>query len=97
MKPEKPEEWPERMLCVRCGIVLDEDVFESSLGLRFCKKCYSGTIQEKERERSAEIYLKGRCSACGGSLINGYRMSKLGVVYCIPCHKYISKDEKDGD
>jgi len=47
--------------------------------------------REKERERSAEIYLKGRCSKCGGSLINGYRLSDLGVLYCISCHEHLPR------
>jgi len=86
MAPEETTEWPEHMLCARCGAALGEDFQENPLGLRFCNSCYVGAIQEKERERSSEIYLKGRCSECGGSLINGYRMSGLGVIYCIHCY-----------
>ncbi len=91
MSSTDQNEWPERMLCAKCGVLLGEDYVESSIGLRFCAECYGGTIREKERERSAEIYLKGRCSKCGGSLINGYRLSDLGVLYCISCHEHLPR------
>jgi formylmethanofuran dehydrogenase subunit E len=77
--------WVEHELCARCGAPLGEDYRQNSLGLRFCAECFGSTIEEKERERRSEIYLKGRCASCGGSLINGYRQSKLGVIYCIRC------------
>ncbi len=91
MSSADQNEWPEHMLCARCGEPLAEGYRESALGLRFCAECYGGTIREKERERDAEIYLKGRCSNCGGSLINGYRLSELGVIYCISCHDHLSR------
>ena len=84
---DKTSEWPEHMLCARCDGVLDKDYRENSLGLRFCAECYTGAIEEKERERDSEIFLKGRCSDCGNSLINGYRMSRLGVIYCLRCYR----------
>ena len=85
MTPENSSEWPENLLCARCDAVLGEDFSKNSLGLRFCPKCFAGTIKEKKRERDAEIYLKGSCSECGGSLINGYHMSELGVICCLSC------------
>lgn len=72
-------------------MVLGKDFKESALGLRFCADCFEKAVKEKERERSAEIYLKGRCSDCGGSLINGYRLSKLGVIYCVSCFDHLPK------
>ncbi len=94
MSSEEQNEWPERMLCVRCGAALGDDYEENSLGLRFCAECYGGTIREKERERDADTYLNKRCSNCGGSLINGYRQSKLGVIYCVSCYRHLPKTRK---
>jgi hypothetical protein len=92
MFPQESDDWPEHAVCARCGAALGSDYRESPLGLRFCPDCFGGTIQEKARERAAEIYLSGRCSNCGGSLINGYRLSKLGVLYCVPCYERRSLD-----
>lgn len=91
MIPEEQDEWLEHMLCARCGAPLGQEYRESSLGLRFCPDCFAGAIQEKEREREAEIYLRGRCSKCGGTLINGYRQSELGVIYCVACYRHLSR------
>ena len=91
MTQEESTEWPEHMLCARCGAPLEDDYRENSLGLRFCAECYSGQIKEKQRERSSEVFLKGRCAQCGGSLINGYEMSKFGVRYCLPCFRHLPK------
>ena len=91
MTPDNQEQWPEHMVCARCGALLTNDYRESPLGLRFCPDCFESTVKEKERERSAEVYLRGRCSNCGGSLINGYRLSKLGVIYCLSCYDHLEK------
>jgi hypothetical protein len=85
MTPQDQEPWPEHAVCARCGTPLGQDYQESPLGLRFCEDCFDGAVREKARERAAEIYLRGRCSRCGGSLINGYRLSTFGVVRCLSC------------
>lgn len=86
MSAENHDQWPEHAVCARCGAPLGEDYRESPLGVRFCADCFDSAVQEKARERAAEIYLRGHCSNCGASLINGYRLSTLGVVYCISCY-----------
>ncbi|RJP14554.1 MAG: hypothetical protein C4520_21350 [Candidatus Abyssobacteria bacterium SURF_5] len=85
------EQWPEHAVCARCAAPLTDDYRESPLGLRFCKDCFDGTVQEKVRERAALIYVKGRCSKCGKSLINGYRLNQFGVIYCLSCSDSPSK------
>ncbi len=87
MSAEHHEEWPEHAVCARCGAPLGNDYRQSPLGVRFCRDCFDTTVQEKARERAAELYLRGHCSNCGASLINGYRLSTLGVVYCISCYE----------
>jgi hypothetical protein len=79
------EQWPEHAVCARCAAPLTDDYQISPLGLRFCKSCFDGAIQEKVKERAAAIYVKGRCSRCGKSLINGYRLNQFGVLYCLSC------------
>jgi hypothetical protein len=79
------EQWPEHAVCARCAAPLDKNFQVSPLGLRFCKDCFDGTVQEKVKERAAAIYVKGKCSNCGRSLINGYRMNQFGVLYCLSC------------
>ncbi len=85
MPTDHQEQWPEHAVCARCAAPLGDDFQESPLGLRFCKDCFDGTIQEKVRERAAVIYIKGKCSKCGKSLINGYRLNQFGVLYCLAC------------
>ncbi|MBI4830419.1 MAG: hypothetical protein HY801_02465 [Candidatus Lindowbacteria bacterium] len=94
MTAQPHDEWPEQIVCARCGAALGNDYRVTAIGLRFCPGCFEGTIREKERERSARTYLEGRCAQCGGSLINGYRLSRLGVLYCIPCFDNLPKTQK---
>jgi len=89
MNSDIQDQWPEHAVCARCGTVLGKEYQESALGLRFCTDCFESAIREKERERSAEIYLTGHCSDCGGSLINGYRLNKFGVIYCVSCFDHL--------
>lgn len=93
MSADEHTSWPEHAVCARCGTPLGEHYRESPLGLRFCNDCFGGAIQEKARERAAELYLHGRCSGCGGSLINGYRLTTLGVVYCLSCFEHLPTPE----
>lgn len=79
------EQWPEHAVCARCAAPLSDAYQVSPLGLRFCKDCFDGAIQEKVKERAAALFLKGRCANCGRSLINGYRMNQFGVLYCLTC------------
>lgn len=91
MAVDQQEQWPEHAVCARCAAPLTDDYRQSPLGLRFCKDCFDGTIQEKVKERAAAIYVKGRCSKCGKSLINGYRLNQFGVLHCLSCSDVPSK------
>jgi hypothetical protein len=95
MTPENEHGWPEHGICARCGASLEREYRESPLGLRFCPACFDSTIQEKARQRAAEIYVRGRCSNCGASLINGYRLSQFGVIYCLSCHANLAETGED--
>ncbi|MBI5116815.1 hypothetical protein HZA56_10105 [Candidatus Poribacteria bacterium] len=91
MNSQSQDEWPEQVVCARCGVALGNDYRANAIGLRFCPDCYKSAVEEKMRERSARVYLEGRCSNCGGSLINGYRQNQFGVLYCPPCYDRIAE------